>query len=62
MERAKLFFFISGIILVAVLTQAVHAEVHVSPALELFTIKDFWSCVFGLWSWDFGVAITQSKT
>src|SRR5258705_13956429 len=29
MKRAELFFFISSIILVAVLTQAVHAEVHV---------------------------------
>jgi len=29
MKRAKLFFFMSSIILVAVLTQAVHAEVHV---------------------------------
>ena len=29
MERAKLFFFISTIILVAVLSQAAHAEVHV---------------------------------
>jgi len=48
MKRAKLFFFMSSIILVAVLTQAVHAEVHVPSIIgDNMVLQQDSKCVFG---------------